>query len=279
MNRIERLLAPNPSPLTGKGTNTYLVSDNIDSTDNADGAGSASGCIIIDPGPAIEAHLREITQVAEAHGGVRGILVTHGHPDHDEGAARLRELTGAPVSAWSREGVATADRALADGAEITVGTRRLVALHTPGHRFDHLCFWLPDEGVLFAGDLVAGEGTVVIIPGEGDMAAYLASLRRLLALDPRRILPGHGPPIERPRELLEEYIRHRLEREQQVLAALAAGARTPDEIVARVYLDLDPALRPMAALSVTAHLLKLEREGRASRSGQADKSGEWLPPA
>lgn len=277
MNGIERIVAPNPSPLTGKGTNTYLVSDNIDSTDNADGAGSANGCSVVDPGPASEAHLREIVRLAETHGGVRGILVTHGHPDHDEGAARLRELTGAPVSAWSGEGVAATDRALADGAEITVGTRRLVALHTPGHRFDHLCYWLPNEGMLFAGDLVAGEGTVVIVPGEGDMADYLASLRRLLALDLRRILPGHGPPIERPRELLEEYIRHRLEREQQVLAALAAGARTPDEIVARVYPDLDPALRPMAALSVTAHLLKLEREGRASRLGQSGKSDEWLP--
>ncbi len=260
---VTRILAPNPSLMTGPGTNTYLVADTTD---------AAAGCVVIDPGPEIEAHLAVVAAAAQAHGGARAILVTHGHPDHVEGAARLRALTGAPVLAWSREGSPVADETLADGQIVaigsTVGGRALRAIYTPGHRFDHLCFWLTDADTLFAGDLVAGVGTVVIIPPEGDLLDYLASLRGLLTLNLRQILPAHGPAIDDPSALLAGYINHREAREAQVIAALAAGGQAPQTIaalVARIYTDVDPQLHAVAAYSVQAHLLKLAREGRARR--------------
>lgn len=260
---VTRILAPNPSLMTGPGTNTYLVADTTD---------AVAGCVVIDPGPEIEAHLAVVAAAAQAHGGARAILVTHGHPDHVEGAARLRALTGAPVLAWSREGSPVADETLADGQLVAIGSavggRALRAIYTPGHRFDHLCFWLTDADTLFAGDLVAGVGTVVIIPPEGDLLDYMASLRRLLTLNLRQILPAHGPANDDPAALLTGYISHREAREAQVLAALAAGGQSPQTIaalVARIYTDVDPQLHAAAAYSVQAHLLKLGREGRARR--------------
>jgi glyoxylase-like metal-dependent hydrolase (beta-lactamase superfamily II) len=262
---VELLLAPNPSLMTGAGTNTFLVAETA----------AHAGCVAIDPGPDHDEHLARVVEAAERHGGLHAILVTHGHPDHVKGAAHLRELTGAPVIAFSAEGVPQADATLADGQTFLVGTRTLRALHTPGHRFDHLCFLLEDSGALFAGDLVAGEGTVVIIPPEGDLLDYLASLRRLRALAGhppdapalRLILPAHGPEIVAPHALLDEYLAHRQMREEQILAGLAQGPRSVDALVAAIYADVDPRLHPMAAQSVMAHLLKLEREGRAAREG------------
>lgn len=253
---VQCVLAPNPSLMTGPGTNTFLIT--------APGA----PCVVIDPGPAIEAHLAAIVAAAAPFGGVERILITHGHPDHVEGAPRLRELTGAPVLAWSRAGSSAADTTIADGEVLHVGERRVRALHTPGHRFDHLCFLLEDAGAVFAGDLVAGTGTVVIAPPEGDLLDYMASLQRLLTLELRIILPAHGPVIDEPRALLEQYIAHRQEREQQVLAGLAGRQQTVAALVEGIYTDVDPRLHPAAALSVTAHLLKLEREGRVERDGE-----------
>ncbi|HEY7983719.1 MAG TPA: MBL fold metallo-hydrolase [Ktedonobacterales bacterium] len=266
---ILTLLAPNPSLMTGAGTNTYIV------------RGDEDECVVIDPGMDDAGHLDHIVRAAGTQRIAR-ILITHGHEDHRGGAAQLRERTGAPVLAWSREGTPEADATLADGAIIPIGTVVLRALHTPGHRFDHLCFLHEARGALFAGDLVAGVGTVVIAPPEGDMADYLASLERLLAL-PRlgAILPAHGPIIKDGPALLRQYIAHRLERERQVLAALAAGDTTLDALVARIYAAVDPALHPVAARTVLAHLLKLERTGAARRGPGSDEAGPWrlAPPA
>jgi glyoxylase-like metal-dependent hydrolase (beta-lactamase superfamily II) len=261
---VALVLAPNPSLLTGPGTNSYVVMD------------AGAPCVVIDPGPDEIVHLDALVRTAQPHGGIGAILVTHGHHDHDAGASRLREMTGAPVYAWSRAGVASADCPLGDGDAVAVGSRTLRALHTPGHRFDHLCFLLEDAGALFAGDLVAGVGTVVIMPPEGDLADYLASLARLLALpDLRTILPGHGPTIADGPALLREYVAHRLEREQQVIAELRAGQTMVPELVASIYADVDPALHAWAGRTVTAHLLKLEREARATRPAAAPDDGPW----
>lgn len=261
---VARLLAPNPSLMTGPGTNTFLVVDD-----------TAGEVVVIDPGPDIPEHLRGIADAVAMRGTARAILVTHGHPDHEEGAAALRGLLGVPVYAWSREGAAAMDHPLADNAIVAVGTRRLRALYTPGHRFDHLCFLLEDTGALFAGDLIAGVGTVVIAPPEGDLLEYMASLRRLRALAPQLILPAHGPLLEDPLAVLDYYISHREERERQVLAALAAGPQTVGEIVRVIYADVNPDLHPVAAQSMLAHLYKLEREGHVRRqSGVNDGDGE-----
>jgi glyoxylase-like metal-dependent hydrolase (beta-lactamase superfamily II) len=264
------VLAPNPSLMTGPGTNTFVV-------------GGAGASVVIDPGPDIPAHLARVAEAAREHGPLQAILITHGHPDHIAGAAALRTLTGAPVLAWSREGSPVADILLADEQVLPVGSRRpqdrrLRVLHTPGHRFDHVCFLLEDAQAIFAGDLVAGVGTVVIIPPEGDLLDYLASLQRLRELRPRQLLPAHGPPIENPDALLSEYLAHRAERERQVLAGLAAGPATVGALVAGIYADVDPGLHGMAAHSVLAHLLKLEREGRVRRERDAEGCEVWRLP-
>jgi glyoxylase-like metal-dependent hydrolase (beta-lactamase superfamily II) len=250
---VKQVLAPNPSPMTGPGTNSFLVGS------------SEVGCYIIDPGPEDQGHLETLAREGQAWGGARGILVTHGHADHYEGARTLAGLTGAPILAWSREGIADIDEELADGQVLDCGVDRLRVLHTPGHRFDHICLLLEEARVLFAGDLVAGVGTVVIIPPEGSVTAYLASLRRLLALDLALMVPAHGPVITAAQAKLQEYIDHRLLREQQILAALHAGQERIPAMVQQIYVGLDPRLVDFAGESVRAHLLKLEEEGRVTQ--------------
>ncbi|HEX9038406.1 MAG TPA: MBL fold metallo-hydrolase [Ktedonobacterales bacterium] len=263
---ITRLLAPNPSPMTLTGTNTYLVR-------------GADGCAIIDPGPRIEEHLQTVAEEARSQGGARAILITHGHPDHVEGAARLRELTGARIVAWSRAGVPEADETLPDGGMLSLGRRGLRAHFTPGHRFDHLCFALEGEratGAIFAGDLVAGAGTVVIAPPEGDLLDYLASLRRVLALNPRLLLPGHGPEREDARALLGGYLAHREERERQLVSALRGEPASVAALVEAIYTDTPSYLHPVAAHSTLAGLLKLEREGRVTRTSAEDGAAQTV---
>jgi glyoxylase-like metal-dependent hydrolase (beta-lactamase superfamily II) len=251
---IERLLAPNPGMMTGRGTNSYLL-----------GEGDLA---VVDPGPAIDVHLEALVAAAERRGRLAVALVTHWHPDHLPAALELKRRVGARLAGHpSLPGV---DHPMRDGDRIAVGGIAVRALATPGHTRDSTCFYLEDQEVLFSGDHLAGEGTVVINPPDGDMAAYLDSLRAVLALDLARILPGHGPPVERPRELVSQYIQHRLERERQVMDGLAQGPRGAPELVAAIYADVPAALHPVAARSVLAHLLKLQQEGRVRQA-----EGRW----
>jgi glyoxylase-like metal-dependent hydrolase (beta-lactamase superfamily II) len=248
---VRRVLAPNPSPLTLEGTNTYLV-----------GAGEA--LLLVDPGPADAGHLARL-EAAVGRARVAAVVLTHRHVDHAEAAGRCAERFGAPVVCARPAG--PADRALADGDRVVADGATLRAVATPGHSSDHLSFLLEEERALLTGDHVLGRGTTVVAHPDGDMAAYLASLERIRALDLARIYPGHGPVIEDPARVLAEYVEHRLMRERQVLDGLAAGPATPEELVARIYVDVDPILHAAAALSVRAHLAKLAREGRVVQEG------------
>ena len=226
---VHRVRADNPSPLTLDGTNTYVHER-----------------WVIDPGPADPAHLDAVE--AAAADGIAGILLTHDHVDHSEGAPVLAERAGVEV-VKPRGG----DR-----------PGPFEAIATPGHSPDHVCL-LAGE-LLFSGDTVLGEGSVFIQPGEGSMAAYLDSLRRLARLELEAICPGHGPIVWDPAAKLEEYIEHRLERERKIAAALDAGARTRDEVLDRAWDDVDldsqPYLRYAAGLTLDAHVEKLVEEGR-----------------
>jgi glyoxylase-like metal-dependent hydrolase (beta-lactamase superfamily II) len=226
---VVRVRAPNPSPLTLDGTNTYVV-----------------GAWVVDPGPADEGHLDAVRRAAAD--GIEGVVLTHSHADHAEGA----EALGAPVTL--------------PGDGETVGPFQAVA--TPGHSADSVC--LLAGPVCFTGDTVLGTGSVFIAPGEGSLSAYLDSLRRLRSLPLEVLCPGHGPYVWDPAAKLDEYIAHRLDREQRLLAALAAGLRTRDELLDRAWSDAPAELRDFAALSLASHLEKLAEEGRLPE-------GTWDP--
>ena len=253
MPDLRVVVAPNPGLMTGPGTNQYLVGDGRP--------------LVIDAAPYDGENARRFTS---ALAGERpdAILLTHIHPDHVGGAVALREATGAPVAVHRRRADFTPggrplapDRLLEDGDEIPHTGGRLRVVHTPGHESGHVCYLDPDRRWLFTGDLILGTGTTIVAPPDGDMVAYLASLRRLGELDLARILPGHGAPIERPYEKIDEYLAHRLMRERQILAAVEAGVATVPEIVARLYADVHPGLHWAAGLTVRAHLGKLVAEG------------------
>jgi glyoxylase-like metal-dependent hydrolase (beta-lactamase superfamily II) len=244
--RATCLLAPNPSPMTLDGTNTWLIAE----------PGSDS-VVVVDPGPEGEEHLRRVH--AEAIKGdrrVAKILLTHGHSDHSAGAARLAELTGAPVQAadpahrLGAEGLAGGDVVTAAGCELRV-------LAAPGHSADSVCLLLSADSVLFTGDTVLGRGTTVI-GTDGNLGDYLRTLNQLRDLAEARgiglLLPGHGPMLTDPLRTLDYYLAHREERLYQVRAALVAGAKTPAEIVAMIYTDVDRSLWPAAEWSVRAQL-------------------------
>lgn len=255
---IVRLVAPNPGLMTGPGTNTYLV--------------GAAAVAVIDPGPAIDAHLGAICDAAP--GPIRWILVTHTHPDHSPGALALAAATGAtrlgrPAPQGRHQDASFEPaRVLADGDRVSAHEFVLRAIHTPGHASNHLCYLHEATRWLFTGDHIIEGSTVVIDPPDGDMAAYLASLERLKTLDPAAIAPGHGRVIDAPLAAIDRLIAHRLAREAKVAGALAAhpGA-TLDELVRFVYDDVDASLHPIAERSLLAHLLKLEAQGRATRHG------------
>lgn len=249
MTRILRVLAPNPSAFTLEGTNTWIV-----------GRGPS---IVIDPGPDDPSHLLSVLDEAAP---IAAIVLTHHHPDHAPGAARLAQAAATPILAFRPEG---GEQSLADGSILRGGGVELRVLHTPGHTEDHVCLFVDETGALFTGDTVLGRGTSIVDPPEGDMTAYVRSLERLHELRPRTVYPGHGPAIFDGHAKIEEYLEHRAMREAQVLAALAEREATPEAIVPGIYGDEIPAeLFPAAARSVLAHLMKLEKEGKAARTGQ-----------
>ena len=218
---VIRVRADNPSVLTLDGTNSYVVAR-----------------WVVDPGPAIPSHLNALRDAA--NDGIEGVVLTHSHADHAEGA----ELLDAPVTLPS------------EGESVGPFT----ALATPGHSADSVCLLF--GRVCFTGDTVLGEGSVFITPGEGSLSAYLDSLRRLRALDLEVLCPGHGPYVWDPAAKLDEYLAHRLERERRLVAALEAGLRTSDELLDAAWSEVPAELRPAARLTLEAHLEKLREEGR-----------------
>jgi glyoxylase-like metal-dependent hydrolase (beta-lactamase superfamily II) len=256
---VRRVLAPNPGVMTGPGTNTYLVG--IDEV------------AVIDPAIEDEHHLEAIVGCGGDR--IRWILCTHTHPDHSPGAAALKKRTGAPVLAFdSRDGLEV-DEAIDDGFRIEATEFRLSAVHTPGHASNHLCYLLEEERLLFSGDHIMQGSTVVIAPPDGDMAAYLDSLARVRSLRLRSIAPGHGHLIDDPLAVIDEYVSHRLERERQVVDAVAAGDRTAANVVNRLYVGLIEELVPRARQSVHAHLRKLATDGRVHSTDVDDPEAEW----
>jgi glyoxylase-like metal-dependent hydrolase (beta-lactamase superfamily II) len=244
--RATCLLAPNPSPLTLDGTNTWLIAE----------PGSSS-VVVVDPGPEGEGHLQRVHAAAVAGDRrVAKILLTHGHSDHSAGAARLAELTGAPVQA-ADPAYRLGPEGLADGDVVTAAGCELRVMAAPGHSADSVCLLLAADGALFTGDTVLGRGTTVI-GTDGSLADYLRTLGQLRDLTEARgvglLLPGHGPMLTDPLGTLDYYLSHREERLDQVRSALAAGAKTPAEIVAMIYTDVDRSLWPAAEWSVRAQL-------------------------
>lgn len=261
--RVAVALGQNPSAFTGPGTNAYLI-------------GTGRSRLLLDPGQGVPAFLPVLAAAMERVGctDIQEIVLTHGHPDHMGGVRAVLEHFGArrvSKRPWAEvdESSGLDLSAIDEGDVVKTEGASLRALHTPGHAPDHLCFVLEEEQALFSGDNVLGIGTTVIPLQSGDLADYMASLEKMLAESPRRIYPAHGPLIENGREKLREYISHRHEREQEIVAALERGPARPLEIVRVVYAAYPEHLYAAAAQSVTQHLLKLEREARASREAGA----------
>jgi glyoxylase-like metal-dependent hydrolase (beta-lactamase superfamily II) len=248
------VLAPNPSAMTLDGTNTWIVSE----------PGSPLA-VVIDPGPLDEGHLAHVVEVAEQAGKrVALTLLTHGHPDHAEGAARFGELTRTRVRALD-PALRLGDEGLAAGDTVTTGGLELRVIATPGHTADSLSFHLPADGAVLTGDTVLGRGTTVVAHPDGRLGDYLDSLRRLQALTVDggvdTVLPGHGPVLADARGAVEFYLAHRAHRLAQVETAVESGLRTAAEVVAHVYADVDRSLWPAAELSVRAQLTYLREHG------------------
>jgi hydroxyacylglutathione hydrolase len=250
----------NPGPMTGDGNWTWLVPGRVPT--------------LIDAGTGDPKHL-DALETALAGARLAQVLVTHAHVDHASGAVAIAQRF--PGVRFLKMPWAERDgrwpvpwQPIGDGDLVDAGDDRLRAVHTPGHAPDHLCFWHDQSRTLFSGDL-AVKGTTVYIPPNlrGDLADYLASLARVRALRPSRLLPAHGPVVDDPDALLLGYLQHRQEREEQILSALRAGPATPEALVPLIYRGLKESLSQIARETVLAHLLKLEREGRANRHGES----------
>jgi len=254
---IGKFTANNPGIMTLQGTNQYVV--------------GRENVVVIDVALSADSNLDGIIEQVEAMGAkkIDKILLTHIHSDHCGGALALRKRCGAKLGIHrSRKGyLGGEDFQYDDNDRISFGDGELNVLHTPGHESGHCCFYESDERVLFSGDNILGYGTAVIHPPDGNMTDYLKSLERLLGFDISLILPGHGPLVGKPEAKIREYIKHRLEREQQILSALRQGRETIGDVTQTIYVDVSPALRRVAEFSVQAHLEKLMREGRVRQEG------------
>ena len=272
---IRRVIANNPGPFTFHGTGTYIV-----------GSGEVA---VIDPGPMDTDHLAALLRATEGER-ISTILVTHDHADHAPLAAPLAKATGAAIIGCEphpgrqapmpgvEEGLDRLyrpDRTPADGEAISGPGWTLRTLATPGHTANHLCFALEQENALFTGDHVMGWSTTVVIPPDGDMTDYYASLRKTLAGGYATLWPTHGPPVTEPEPFLKAYLNHRLRREAQILAVLGRGPVTVDALVGEVYVGLDKRLVKAAAASVLAHLLHLVGEGQVVSDGRPGLESEF----
>ena len=246
MALVSRVVAPNPGPYTGPGTNTWIVD-----------AGPV--VVVIDPGPDDDEHLKALNKrLAGKTVGV--VLVTHAHPDHLGLAERFAASHHASVRRYPE---------LADGDVVRAGTVNMTALHTPGHSSDHLSFVIDGDKAVFTGDLILGQGSSMVTYPEGDVAAYLRSLDRLAKLEPRILFPGHWDPVTDAVAKIEEYRSHRLEREAQILDEVRRGAGTAPELTRRVYGDLGDSLMYAAEMTLRAHLRKLVDDGLVQERGDA----------
>ena len=256
---LRRLIAPNPGMMTGPGTNTYILGD--------------KEIAIIDPGPAIVAHIDLICELAP--GPIKWIMVTHTHPDHSPAVAALAERTGAeklgrPAPDGQHQDKTFApDRILEDGDIFETAEIKLDVIHTPGHASNHLCYFDKESGWLITGDHIINGSTVVIDPPDGNMSDYLNSLERLIDMVLKVIAPGHGDPIDSPYEAIDWIIKHRLEREAKIVTALKSHpGLICAELVPNAYDDVHERLHGWAERSLLAHLLKLESDGRAQQESE-----------
>lgn len=264
--RVRRLVAPNAGVMTGPGTNTYLLGDDE--------------VAVLDPGPALPEHIDAILDTAGDR--IRWIVCTHTHPDHSPAWKAVAEATGAQVIGASPPDDMFQDATFKPTIELqhdyVLSTKEftLRAVHTPGHVGNHYCFFLEEEGMMFAGDHIMNGSTVVIIPPSGNMKSYIESLQRLLDYPLQFIAPGHGDIMPEPKATVDWLVNHRLKREQKVIDSLRKTGRVPlDQLVKVVYDDVDTGLHKMAQLSLSAHLIKLREENRA-REHAPDHTWEIL---